>query len=211
MEDLSRCEAVRWRSFESRAPSADQAGGRRLHAFNYTSGTGIWYKPGEVPVHVRWVLVCDPAKAPGEEGYLELLVSSDPGLAAEDIIRYYLMRWSCEVTFTEVRRHLGVETQRQWSDRAIARTSPCVMALFSISCLLAHHANLEVVAARTAWYRKRPITFSDVLPATRQRGWAEWIYKPRPQERDVDKSEALLRQLTDKVRYLQHALVRCAA
>src|SRR3954452_21729368 len=32
-----------------------------------------------------------------------------------------------EVTFREVRDHLGVETQRQWSDRAIARTTPCLL------------------------------------------------------------------------------------
>ena len=85
------------------------------------------------------------------------------------------------------------------------------MALFSITCLLAQPANLEVVVARAAWYRKRHITFSDVLAAIRRRGWAAWINEPRPRERDVGKSEALIRHLTEKVRYLQHALVRCAA
>ena len=128
-----------------------------------------------------------------------MLVSSEPRLAAEDIIRYYPMRWSCEVTFAEVRRHLGAGTQRQWSDRAIACTTPCVMAVFSITWLLAYHANLEVVAAHTAWYQKPHVTISDVLAATRQRGWAAWINKPRPQERDVAKPQALICQLTAEV------------
>lgn len=46
-------------------------------------------------------------------------------------------RWQVEVTFQEARAHLGVETQRQWSDRAIVRTTPCLLALFSIVALLA--------------------------------------------------------------------------
>jgi hypothetical protein len=42
-----------------------------------------------------------------------------------------------EVTFEETRAHLGVETQRQWPDRAIARTTPCLLGLFSAVTSLA--------------------------------------------------------------------------
>ena len=74
-----------------------------------------------------------------------------------------------EVTFAEVRRHLGVETQRQWSDLAIERTTPCLMALFSIVCLLANSLNSmeTIVPNRAAWYKKKGITFSDVLAKVR--------------------------------------------
>ena len=54
-----------------------------------------------------------------------------------DVLRLFVRRWSVEVTFAEVRRHLGVETQRQWSDLAIARTTPCLLALFSLVALWA--------------------------------------------------------------------------
>ncbi len=80
-----------------------------------------------------------------------------------------------EVTFREVRDHLGVETRRQWSGKAIARTTPCLLGLFSIVALLAarlgHHARLQVSAA--AWYRKGRPTFSDTLAAVRRQVWAE--------------------------------------
>ena len=86
-----------------------------------------------------------------------------------------MRRWPLEVTFEEVRRHLGVETQRQWSDRAIARTNPCLLALFSIVTLLAarlgHRARLRVSAS--AWYRKKRPTFSDTLAAVRRQFWFE--------------------------------------
>ena len=36
-----------------------------------------------------------------------------------------------------VRTHLGVETQRQWSDLAIARTTPALLGLFSWTTLAA--------------------------------------------------------------------------
>ena len=84
-------------------------------------------------------------------------------------------RWRVEVTFREARDHLGVETQRQWSDRAIARTTPCLLALFSIVALLAtrldRHARLRVSA--TAWYRKERPTFADTLAAVRRQIWRE--------------------------------------
>jgi hypothetical protein len=61
-----------------------------------------------------------------------------------------------EVTFREVRDHLGVETQRQWSDKAIARTTPCLLALFSIVALLAARLDRRACSAvcTDAWYRK---------------------------------------------------------
>ena len=79
------------------------------------------------------------------------------------------------MTFREVRDHLGVETQRQWSDKAIARTTPCLLGLFSVVALLAarlsQHERLRVSAA--AWHRKRRPTFSDTLAAVRRQIWAE--------------------------------------
>lgn len=43
-----------------------------------------------------------------------------------------------KVTFLEVRAHLGVETQRQWSDKAIiGRTTPALMGLYGLVTLWA--------------------------------------------------------------------------
>lgn len=88
---------------------------------------------------------------------------------------WFVQRWQVEVTFREVRDHLGVETQRQWSDRAIARTTPGLLALFSIVTLLAarlgHRARSAV--GTDAWYRKPRPTFADPLAAVRRQFWRE--------------------------------------
>ena len=87
----------------------------------------------------------------------------------------FVRRWSVEVTFQEARRHLGVETQRQWSDTAIARTAPCLLALFSIVMLLAARlpARQRQRIAAAAWYRKPRPTFADALAAVRHAIWRE--------------------------------------
>ena len=86
-----------------------------------------------------------------------------------------MRHWQVEVTFQEARAHLGVETQRQWSDRAIARTTPCLLALFSITALLADRlpARERRRAAAAAWYAKPRPTFSDALAAVRREIWRE--------------------------------------
>ena len=54
------------------------------------------------------------------------------------VLEWFVLRWQLEVTFQEVRTHLGVETQRQWSDLAIARTTPVLLGIFSWTALAAH-------------------------------------------------------------------------
>lgn len=85
----------------------------------------------------------------------------------------FVQRWQVEVTFEEARRHLGLETQRQWSDRAIAGTTPVLLSLFTLVALLA----TRLVRAGTlpmalaAWYQKPTPTFSDALAAVRAELW----------------------------------------
>jgi hypothetical protein len=86
----------------------------------------------------------------------------------------FVLRWNVEVTFEEGRRHLGLETQRQWSDKAIVRTTPVLLGLFSLVCLMAYRL-LDVMRLplqATAWYLKQEATFSDVLAFVRRAIWA---------------------------------------
>ena len=98
-----------------------------------------------------------------------------PAREAAQIVAWFVRRWCVEVTFQEVRAHLGVETQRQWSDKAVARTTPCLLALFSIVTLLAARlpARERQRIAATAWYPKPQPTFSDALAAVRRALWRE--------------------------------------
>jgi len=95
------------------------------------------------------------------------------------IVEIFVLRWNVEVTFEETRRHLGVETQRQWSDLAIARTTPALMGLFSLVCLMAlrmlEDGSLPV--RQSAWYKKQDATFSDVLAFVRRAIWAGEVFR----------------------------------
>ena len=135
------------------------------------SGVCLWYLSGLPPVPIRWVLVVDPSGKHDPEAFF----STDRTMKPQQIVEGFVWRWNVEVTFEESRRHLGVETQRQWSDLAIARTNPVLLGLFSLVCLIAHHltATMKLVPASTAWYLKTEATFSDVLALVRRAIWAE--------------------------------------
>ena len=138
------------------------------------SATAVWRHTGlpVLPVlPIRWVLLRDPLHRFDPQA----LLCTDPAREPLQIARWFVQRWQVEVTFREVRDHLGVETQRQWSHRAVARTTPCLLALFSIVTLLA--ARLDRRARSTvhidAWYRKPRPTFTDALAAVRRQFWHE--------------------------------------
>ena len=98
------------------------------------SQTAVWYSTGLFAVPVRWVLIRDP-----EGGFkTQALLCTDLEADPQEILRWFVMRWQLEVTFQEMRRHLGFETQRQWSDLAIRSTTPALLGLFSLVTLFAH-------------------------------------------------------------------------
>jgi DDE superfamily endonuclease len=133
------------------------------------SGTAVWYHTGLPPVPIRYVLVRDPRGELRPQAFLCTDLDADP----LDVLRWFVRRWATEVTFAEVRRHLGVETQRQWSDEAIARTTPSLLGLFSLVALWAHelHAAGRLRPRRASWYVKESATFSDALAAVRRCLW----------------------------------------
>jgi hypothetical protein len=163
--------------------------------------TAVWYHTGLPPVPVRWVLVRDPLSEFKPQALLSTDVESEPVAMLE----WFVRRWRVEVTFEEARAHLGMETQRQWSDKAIARTTPLVLALFSIVTLLAHHRDggeQELCVRQAAWYVKRLPTFADALAAVRRRLWREAGFRTSSSETDsVKVDRALLERLTETLCY----------
>ena len=134
-----------------------------------TSDTAVWYRWGRPPVHIRWVLIRHPLGQMRTEALVCTDIDADP----VRIIGWYLLRWRIEVTFQEVRAHLGVETQRQWSDRAIARTTPLLLGLFSWVALVAGLLQQENAAPprSCAWYDKCDPTFIDAIALVRRDLW----------------------------------------
>ena len=139
------------------------------HLVRYVSNTCMWGADGSTPIPIRWVLVVDPT---GKMDPLPLM-STNSLMAPEQMIELYVDRWSIEVMFEETREHLGVETQRQWSDKAIARCTPVLMGLYSLVCLMGNRLGQEELlkVEQTAWYKKEHATFSDMLRAVRMAIW----------------------------------------
>jgi hypothetical protein len=152
------------------------------------SDTAVWFHNGLPPVPLRWVLIRDP------KGRFkpQALLCTDLSIQPEQIVTWFVMRWRVEVTFHEVRTHLGVETQRQWSDLAIARTTPILMGLFSLVTLLAHtHARRDKLPVRqAAWYSKTLPTFIDALAIVRQNFWQHLYFQPSHFQDDIRKIPA---------------------
>lgn len=137
----------------------------------YVTFTCIRYVDGFPPVPVRMVLLRDPMQLFKPVALMG--VSADMSLQPIEIIEQFVCRWNLEVTFREAREHLGIETQRQWSDKAIARSTPILFSLYSLILLIAENLNLQepLQPLTTAWYKKNNVTFSDALAKVRKTLW----------------------------------------
>ena len=155
-----------------------------------TSDRAVWYHSGMPVVPIRWVLIRDP-KAKFQT---KALLCTDPSAEPVQILKWFIRRWQVEVTFQEVRTHLGVETQRQWSDKAIARVTPILMALFSLVTLMAHlsQKNAEFPIRQAAWYTKATPTFSDAIAFVRRSIWQHWSFYMSPAGNNIQKLHDIL-------------------
>jgi hypothetical protein len=137
----------------------------------FCSATAVWRHAGLPVVPIRGVLPRDPQRRSDPQA----LPCTDPGRDPLQVVRWFVQRWQVEATSREARDHLGLETQRQWSDRAVARTTPCLLALFSIVTLLATRLGRRARAAvcTDARCRKRRPTSTDTLAAVRRQFWCE--------------------------------------
>ena len=159
--------------------------GRTNRLVEITSGTAVWYHGGLPPVPIRWVLVRDPSGELEPQAFLATDLNARPS----DILAWFVCRWQVEVTFEEVRAHLGVETQRQWSDKAILRTTPALLGLFSIIAVWAHDISKSrrLTPRAAAWYPKDTLTFSDAIAAVRREIWAHQIsFMSRPRRDRIE-------------------------
>jgi len=174
--------------------------GRTNRIVEITSGTAIWYRGGVPPVPIRWLLVRDPKGELEPQAFLATDLDAGPG----DILAWFVSRWQVEVTFEEVRAHLGVETQRQWSDKAILRTTPALLGLFSIVALCAHElSKSRKLKPRTAaWYPKAVLTFSDAIAAVRRETWAHQIsFMSRPRRDSIEIPRRIWHRMQNALAY----------
>lgn len=174
--------------------------GEAQRVVEITTGSGVWYHAGMPVVPIRWVLVRDPEEKFDAQAFLSTKLEVDP----VQMLAWFVRRWTVEVTFEEARAHLGVETQRQWSDKAIARTTPTLFALYSVVSLMAARLiETNACPVRTAaWYAKESATFSDTIALVRRHLWSSCHFSMSGSTPDVIKvPRSLFERLTDTLCY----------
>jgi hypothetical protein len=177
----------------------DWYGGKR-RIVEMATGVALWYTPGYDPLPIRWVLVRDPLGEIDPTAFFATGQSATP----LQILAWFIMRWNVEVTFEEARAHLGVETQRQWSDLAITRTTPALLGSFSLVAILAHHLaqNKPFPVRSAAWYAKTEPTFSDAIALVRRHLWTRMKFTNSPSDTGfVEIPVSVLHGLVDSLCY----------
>jgi hypothetical protein len=167
---------------------------------NWEKLTAVWYHNGLPPVAIRWVMLRDPQT----QFVPQALLCTDQASTAPQIIEWFVLRWQMEVTLHEVRTHLGVETQRQWSDLAILRTTPALLGLFSLVTLFAQTllGGKSLPVRQAAWYSKALPTFADTLAFVRQQLWPVTLFCMSPAKPEmVEIPRALFERLTDTLAF----------
>ena len=174
--------------------------GEGPRAVAVATDTAVWYHTGKPPVAIRWVL----SRAPHERCKPQALLSTNLAHTCAQRLAWFVRRWTMEVTFEEARAHLGMETQRQWNDRAIARTTPALLSLDSIITLNAQLLSEKGMTCvrSTAWYRKTRPTFADAIALVRRQLWEHLPFSMSQQETDLMKiPRALLERFTEALCY----------
>ena len=178
----------------------DQWYGEGPREVEVATDTAVWYHTGKPPVAIRWRLIRDPHARFKPQALLSTNLEYTP----EQILPWFVRRWTMEVTFEEARAHLGMETQRQWNDRAMARTTPALLSLYSIMTLnapLLIEKGMTSVRS-TAWYRKTRPTFSDAIALVRRQLLEHLHFTTSQQETDMIKiPRALFERFIDAVCY----------
>jgi hypothetical protein len=174
--------------------------GGQQRTLDLTSGHSLWHTPGRDPLPIQWVLVHDPFGKLDPRAFF----TTDLKVSPLQLLAWVILRWGVEVTFEEVRAHLGFETQRQWNPQAIQRTSPAILGLFSLVTLLAHHlldgSPLPIRSA--AWYSKSQASFSDTIAFVRYYLWTHVQFvNAHSQTNSVPISHAVLHGLVDTLCY----------
>jgi hypothetical protein len=167
---------TRWRTMQMAWYGSDEK------EIEFVTGVSLWYRRGFDPVPLRWVLV----RCPQGSFKARAFFCSDTHVSARQILTQFIARWNIEVTFEELRAHLGFETQRQWSDKAIERTTPCLFGVFSLIVLMAKLLHPDTLPVRQAsWYPKQEAAFSDILAAVRKDLWRPLNYSMSFQDADM--------------------------
>ena len=118
---------------------------------------------------------------------------------AEQVLGWYAQRWSLEVTFHDAKQYLGFEDPPGWTRRAVERTAPMAMILYSLIVLwYVQYAAHRKDWPRLPWYRsKQTASFGDMLSALRRESLKEAFLRLPDEPIPLSKYKETLRFLVD--------------
>lgn len=158
--------------------------GGRKRRIEIVSEVGHWYRQGQGLVPVRWVYVHDLSDTHRDEYFY----SSDATMTPRQIIESFVGRWDIEVTFAEMRAHLGLEKSRGRCRKTVLRVEPCLFCLYSLVAYwfanLPARQNKEI---HVPWLGKTSLTFSDALVAVRSNLWRQQLFQRTGKSKPADK------------------------
>lgn len=133
------------------------------------------------------------ARNPQRKLALQTFLCTDKSAGPEQILAEFIRRWQIVVTIEEARAHPGMETQRQWSDRAIACTTGVILPMYPIVTLTVRQLVPQdgLTTRHAAWYAKDSPTFSDTIAFV----YRSQVYGKPVNRRDMLKIE---RELFDR-------------
>jgi hypothetical protein len=141
---------------------------------------------------------------PHERCKPQALLSTHLAHPSAQRLTWLVRRWPREVPCEDARAQLGMATQRQGNDRAIARTTPALLSLSSIIPLTAPLliAKGTPWVRRTAWDGKTRPTFAEALAWVRRLLWEHRHFSTSQQATDmIHIPRALLERCTDALCY----------
>jgi hypothetical protein len=187
-DDIQPWQAVRVRWYD-----------QRVRQLQMLTGTALWYRFGLPPLPVRWLLVRDPQRRSEPRAYF----STDREHCPKVMLKAAIARWPIEVTFEECRAHLGLQTQRSWSDSASGCSTPLLLGLYSLIVLFAYalHPDGNIPVRHTRWYQKPHATFADVLACVRRALWGGFDFPTADDPQLLVIPKSLVQRLEHSVCY----------
>lgn len=125
----------------------------------------------------------------------DVFCCTDLSMTAEAIIQDYCLRWSLEVTFWDSKGKLGFEEPQNRTNRAVERTAPMALFVYTLTVVWFLTVGKDLRAARLPsfpWYAKRVPAFSDMLAALRRETWQSRLSASLPFGQRQQKSLAPL-------------------
>jgi hypothetical protein len=157
--ELAKSRSNRWKK------STVNIYGKRVRVW-YKTCVALWYNSaGARPLRIA--VVRDPSGRRKDDCFF----TTDVRVSPKALLERFAARWPLEVTFYNAKQCLGLEDPQNRTPKAVQRTAPLALHLYSLTILwFAVHGHFDLAAYREThpWYRQKETpSFADMLACLR--------------------------------------------